>query len=296
MSSDNLNQGQQQMLDTIKNLQRQEKSLYNALEASSVKTNPDYKRQKRFIHKINEIATLRQNIYNTIKNTYEIEYSNVANNRNALVNEIATVKIVENELDNAQKNLHALESQKNDKLRMAEINTYYSQRYEAHTNVMQTIVYICIPILIVGVLMKYEIISSNIAKAIIGLVVGIGLFIIGYKIIDMMRRDNMNYDEYEFPFNPSSVDLDDTSNDADQPTTMDMSFQPSCIGQACCPEGNTNGTKWDDTTNKCVAIESFVGSKCLQGSFDKNNVNIDIFDNNDNVRSFDEKSNNYTKF
>ena len=66
----------------------------------------------------------------------------------ALVNEVAVSGVVQNELKNANKNLKTLQKQRYDNLRMAEINDYYSEKYSTQTNVMKTIVYFCIPIII----------------------------------------------------------------------------------------------------------------------------------------------------
>ena len=48
------------------------------------------------------------------------------------------------------KNLVLLQQERFNKLRMAEINDYYSDKYTTQTGVMKTIVYFCIPILILG--------------------------------------------------------------------------------------------------------------------------------------------------
>ena len=62
--------------------------------------------------------------------------------------------IVKSELDSVQNNLSSLDDSRYNTRRMAEINDYYSEKYRSQTNVMKTIVYFCIPILILGILMK----------------------------------------------------------------------------------------------------------------------------------------------
>ena len=116
---------------------------------------------------------------------------------------------------------------------MAEINNYYSSKYEAQSEVVKTIVYFCIPILILGILMKKSIISQNIALSIIGVLGGIGIFIVFFQVIDIMRRDNMVFDEYDFAFNPDDTIVSSTSNDADQPSAANWTL--SCEGESCCP-------------------------------------------------------------
>ncbi len=168
---------------------------------------------------------------------------------------------------------------------MAEINNYYSEKYGAQTNVMKTIVYFCIPILILGILMKKEILSKNISLALIGILVGLAIVVVVYQAIDLSRRSNMVFSEYNFPFDSENVDLNSDSNDDDQPKQQDRTM--SCAAEACCPEGNDYGTVWDNTNKKCVTpsykdsqSEGFVGSKCLQNSFGKSDFNVNVFKSN----------------
>jgi hypothetical protein len=182
---------------------------------------------------------------------------------------------------------------------MAEINNYYSSKYEAQAKVVKTIVYFCIPILILGILMKKSIISQNIALSIIGVLCGIAIFVVYFQVIDIMKRDNMMFDEYNFAFNPDDTNVSSTSNDADQPTKANWTL--SCAGEACCPQGNVYGTVWDSTNKQCVTPsyvttqnEGFVGEKCLQSSFNKPNTTINVFNENDRVKGYDNINDSYT--
>jgi hypothetical protein len=188
-------------------------------------------------------------------------------------------------------------------VRMAEINNYYSDKYIAQTNVMKTIVYFCIPILILGILMKKEFIPKNIATAFIGILVGLAVIVVIFQGIDLYSRSNMVYSEYKFPFDPNNVDLDSESNDDDQPKRKDRTL--SCAAEACCPEGNVYGTVWDNSSKQCVTpkykdshSEGFVGSKCVQNAFGTSSFNINVFKNNSNgVKGYSNTDNtNYTTF
>ena len=113
----------------------------------------------------------------------------------------------------------------------------------------------------------------------------------------------MNFSEYNFPFDPTGVNIQNTGNDADQPKKAESTI-PSCVGEACCPSGNTFGTVWDATNKQCVTptymdsqSEGFVGERCLQNSFGKCDFNVKIFkDNNSIVDGYSENSSNYAKF
>ena len=274
-----------QTLQTIGQIDAQIQSIYNNLEALSVQTNPDVNKQNALLQQIQQLQALKSSLYTSVSASYASTQANVADSRNSLVDEIAVTGVVGKELQNANKNLSALEQARYNKVRMAEINNYYSEKYGAQTNVMKTIVYFCIPILILGILMKKEILSKNISLALIGILVGLAIVVVVYQAIDLARRNNMVFSEYNFPFDSENVDLNSDSNDDDQPKQQDRTM--SCAAEACCPEGNDYGTVWDNTNKKCVTptykdsqSEGFVGSKCLQNSFGKSDFNVNVFETN----------------
>lgn len=291
-----------QTLKTVGQIDKQIQNIYNNLEIQSVKTNPDLNKQNQMLQKIQELQQLKSSLYTSLSNSYSSTQANVAEARNSLVDEIAVGGIVKSELSHIKNNLSALEQARSNKVRMAEINNYYGEKYDAQTNVMKTIVYFCVPILILGILMKKDIISANIALSIIGVLVGLAIIVAIFQAIDIARRDNMNFSEYRFPFNPESVDLNTDSNDDDQPSQSDYTL--SCVGEACCPSGNTFGTVWDNDQKICVTpayedsqTEGFVGEKCLQNSFDKAEFNVNVFKNTNTINGYSDMSNeNYAKF
>ena len=301
-----------QTINNISQIDSQITSLYNNLETINNDSNPNNKQQK-ILQQIKELEQLKSSLYTSINNSYLSTQSNVSDARNSLINEFAVTNIIGKELKNANKNLTTLEQERYNKVRMAEINNYYSDKYQAQTYIMKLIVYLCIPILILGILMKNEFIPAKIARILIGIIVGIGVIIIMYQLIDIGRRSNMDFSEYRFPFNPDDVDVNSNSNDSDQPKQTDYTL--SCAGEACCPSGNTFGTVWDSTNKQCVTpsyqssqttqtsqneseTESFVGSKCLQNSFGKSEFNVNIFKGNnkkpDGYNDMD--NNNFAKF
>jgi len=285
-----------QTLKTISQIDIQIQDMYDDLEALSVKQNPNANKQNEILKKIQELQHLKTSLYTSVSNNYATTQSNVAVSRNSLVNEMAVGGIVEHELQNVQGNLGALQDARYGKLRMAEINNYYSDKYDTQAKVMKSIVYFCIPILILGLLMKRGIIPSNIALILIAIILGLAIVVVSLQMIDIASRDNMNFSEYNFPFDPTAVDSNDLGNPNDQPVKADLTL--SCAGEACCPTGNPNGTKWDTSNKQCVK-ESFVGERCLKNSFRKSDFNVGVFTNNSVVSGYnssDSNIDNYAKF
>ena len=156
--------------------------------------------------------------------------------------------MLENELNQSKKRINLIEDRKNNKLRLVEINTYFGKRYNAHANLMKTIVIICIPIIILAVLTNNGILPSSIYKLLVVIILVIGSIFIGMQIIDMSNRDDMNWDEYNWYFNKSNAPVDTTftgnTSSSDPWTTPTV----TCIGSACC----YNGSTYDSTKNVCV--------------------------------------------
>jgi len=289
-----------QIVTTISNIERQIRTLYSSLEELSVQSAPDLTEQNNILSQIKELQKLKTSLYKTLSSSYASTQASVAEARNSLVDETAVVGVIGNELNIAKKNLNQLQNRRANKVRMAEINDYYSSKYSTQSGIMKTVVYFCVPILILGILMKKSIIPKNIALAIIGILSGLAIVVVGLQVIDVMRRDNMVFDEYNFPFDADAQDLSSDTNEIDQPSLSAPTL--NCVGETCCPEGNDFGTVWDDTNKQCVTpsyksttSEGFVGEKCLQGAFSKPNVNIDLFPNSSVVTGYN-NSDDYAKF
>jgi len=286
---------------TIKQIEQDIRSLYNSLEEMSVQQKPNTKRQNKIIRKIEELQQLKTSLYNNLSSNYALTQASVAEARNSLVGEVAIGQFINSELNTANSNLTLLQNERNNKIRMAEINNYYSSKYETQAKVMKSIVYFCIPILILGILLKKGLIPQNIGISLMGILIGLGIVVVFLQIVDIMRRDNMVFDEYKFPFNPENLDLSSDSNENDQPKKIDYTL--SCAGKACCPDGNDYGTVWDDTTKQCVTpsynssdSEGFVGEKCLKSSFNKPNVNVNVFGGDKQVNGYDDNDDNFATF
>ena len=241
---DNLQEKNQQVLNNISQLQTQEKQLYDSLDDVSLTT----EQKQQIINQINEISQMRLNMYASMKDMYSYYQKNVSASRSTLGQEVSAIDILENELNQSKKRINLIEDRKNDKLRLVEINTYFGKRYNAHANLMKTIVIICIPIIILAVLTNNGILPSSIYKLLVVIILVIGSIFIGMQIIDMSNRDDMNWDEYNWYFNKSKAPVD--TNFTGNASSSDPWTTPTvtCIGSACC----YNGSTYDSTKNVCV--------------------------------------------
>ena len=244
--TDNLQGRNAQIIDTIKSLQSSEMKLYDSLESKSL--NSDQKQQ--IIDKINQISQMRINLYANLKDMYSYYQEDVSDSRNAMNDQMVSVDVIENELNDSKRRLNLLETQKNNKIRLVEINTFYGKRYNAHKQIMQIVVIICIPILFLTILASKGIIPPKINMLLTSIIIIIGIYIIGAKIIDLSNRDNINFYEQNWYFNKNDAptnSADITSNtDSDSDPWATSSF--TCVGAECCYDNST----YDETENKCI--------------------------------------------
>jgi len=240
----NMQERNEQTLSDIRNLQQIEQELYENL-AKNINSNtltPEEKQQA--INKINEISQMRVNLYANLRDIYGFFQKNVASSRTTLDEQKMAIDIVENELNQSKQKLQRLEDETYNKLKLIEINTYYGKSYNAHTGLMRTVVIVCIPILIVIILMNISIFPQGLGALLISILVIIGVIVISRQVIDMVNRDNMNYDEYDWAFNPANAPKDSGAAVTDPWAQV----TPLCIGSQCC-----DGTSaYDATQNVCV--------------------------------------------
>lgn len=267
-----INSRHQQTLENIRQLQNMEKDLYTSLDTTVSGRSISTEERQRVIGRINELSQMRMSLYKGMKDMYLFLQTNIKDTRNSLVNDITNIGVVEGELNNAKRQLKLLEKEKYDKLRMVEINTYHSERYAAQSGLMKIIILTCIPLLIVAILKNKGFIPENISNLVIAVIAAIGIILFIYSFIDIMRRDNMNFQAYDYGGARS-----DTKDEGDQSESgvfakdKDKSELEPCVGKDCC----TDGMIFNPEKQECQDIEEgMVGSHLVNGTFGATNDNI----------------------
>jgi hypothetical protein len=110
------------------------------------------------------------------------------------------------------------------------------------------------------VLRSKGILPGNIVGLLIGIVIIIGIFLIGSQLIDLMNRDNMNFDEYNWYFDPNNAPTD-TSGETN-PVDPWARRSALCVGSECCYEGST----YDATTNTCLPNDIYNQSQAADST------------------------------
>lgn len=251
ISTMNLTQGSQQTISGITDLQTIEMKLYASLDNNKLTS----EQRSLIIDKINQIAQTRMSMYQGISNMSSSYQQTLATTNNSLQEQMLAIDIVENELNEAKRRLNLLEAQKNNKLRMVEINTYYGKQYSAHKDIAKNIVYICILVLIVVILGKKGILPPNIYITLNGLIITIGAVIIGKQVIKLSNKDNINYDEYNWHFNKATAPVPPVESSSSSSSSDPWSMPTiACVGSTCCDEAK--GFSYDSTQNMCILTDT----------------------------------------
>jgi hypothetical protein len=260
----------EQILKDIQLLQENEKELFNYLEL-----NPglDNKKKDEIINKMNELSNLRLNLYETLSGVNNYYQSALNSSIGTLKEQVLAIGIVESELNKAKLRLKILEEEKNNKVRLVEINNYFSDKYLEHTKLMKIIIAILIPVLILAILNNKGILPTQIYYILVGIISFIGAYFFWKTYGSIITRDNMNYQEYAWNFNPKNAPTGSTSSS--DPWASSVNYG-TCVGDACCSEG----MYYDISLNICVpgtnpnqTTESFINENDLENILSKQQQN-----------------------
>lgn len=259
----NVQQNNEQILADIQSLQQMEQQLFSNLESNP---NLSSAEQQQIIEKMNQLSNMRINLYQTLSgiNNY---FGNALNTTvSTLQEQEVAIGIVENELNNAKKRLEILEEEKNNKIRLVEINTYFGDKYAEHSNLMKIVIFTLIPVIILVFLRNKGILPNIIYYILIIIISFIGAIYFWRRFSSIVLRDNMNYQEYDWAFDPNSAPTASGSS-SDPWNSGDYS---TCIGNNCCSVNMT----YDASMNKCV---SAIPSSKSNPSSNSTSSNVESF-------------------
>ena len=183
---------------------------------------------------------------------------------NNLVNQMVITDILEDEVQNAEVAYEDLKQNNIDKLRMVDINTYYTEKYRAQTDLMKMIIYFAIPILLIAILASKGIIKNSLAYSLGGIILFIGIICVIVMLVDINNRDPMNFREYKIDVNIKAEEQeekraekagnihpwDEIEYDSESALkALERELGVACIGGDCCDKPYT---VFDKKLGMCV--------------------------------------------
>ena len=250
----NVQENNEQILNDIQSLQQMEQQLFSNLESNPNLSTAD---QQKTIEKMNQLSNMRVNLYQTLSGVNNYFESALNTSIGSLKEQIVAIGIVENELNVAKRRLEVLEEENNNKIRLVEINSYFGDKYAEHSQLMKIVIFTLLPVIILAFLNNKGILPNAIYYGLISIISLIGAYYFWRRMVSIWMRDNMNYQEYAWAFDPNNTTTTTSSTTTDPWASTSTSYG-TCVGDACC----SNGLVYDTSMNQCVAptttTESFV--------------------------------------
>lgn len=169
------------------------------------------------------------------------------------------IDFISKERKRAESNAKELSQDNSNKRRMAQVNTYYTRNYEANTEVMKNIIYVSVSLIVLAVLRNKELIPASISTLGVIFILTMGGIVIGKQVFDIMRRNDHEFDKYDWNFNEDDMNKKFVQPSSDSSNLLDLGVGGACYGPGCCDTGTT----WDAGRGVCA---SSGGALSSQGS------------------------------
>lgn len=282
----NISQNSEQIMNDIQSLQQIEQQLFNNLETNTTLTPQE---QEKTVEKMNQLSNMRINLYQTLNGVNGFFNNALSSSIGTLQEQTVAIGIVENELNQAKRRLQILEDERINKIRLVEINNYYGEKYAEHSSIMKIIIFTLIPIIILAVLNNKGILPNKIYYFLLIIISLICSYYFWKKMASIVMRDNMNYQEYNWNFDPNSAPSTSTSSTTADPW-LSLNVPGTCVGDMCCSDGQT----YDSNLNQCVGnstvTETFMTESMVnkvltkkQPEKYKHDVNMGYINNNNST-------------
>ena len=243
-SADTLSMSQQQMLTSVQNLQDAQKGLMHKYASATTPAE-----QTKIANEMDKNEAIRSNLLLSIGSTSVVSNQLVANKKDEKTNRNLLLQLANDELNAARTQMEDAKTSQAEKVRMIQLNTYYGKRFMAQSGVMKIFIYMCVPVLILATLANMGFLPNYIAGFLIVASIVVGLIYIYYAMSDINRRDEMNFDEYKWDFDPSRVGPIDHPHHhhKKKKDSAGAGATAGCMNEACCASKN----QWNPSTNKC---------------------------------------------
>jgi hypothetical protein len=235
-----------QIIKSIQDSQTQENILHNKL------IDTDNKSRQPIYNDIEILTNNRITLYNTLNDNYKLLKQQKLDLKKDTAGELIITDIIENDLNTNKQNLEKKVSDKTNKQRLIQINTYYSKQFREWSKVIKLLILIIIPLLIIVIIKKKNIIPDKISNIIIMFILSVGGIYIMYRVVDLLLRDNINFDEYYMPMNVDTDELDFNKYNEYDTDLNNVNNLEYCVGNMCC----STGMEYDYELHKCLPLLS----------------------------------------
>ena len=226
-----------------------------------ISSTKDAKEQARLSNNLVLIQDTRTDLINALSSINAYYTQNLTGSSHTLEQQTNAVAIMDKEMEQAKKRLAYINEQKENKLRIVEINQYYSASYAEWTHLVKILIIILVSFaIVINITTYFPGLPSEVYSMLMFIISVVGLYYIFMSVVSIYSRDKMVYDEYNWNFNINSAPKMDSASSFKN--SFKLPSMMSCIGENCCQDG----TLWNKGIGKCVAPEvSTTTGKCSPG-------------------------------
>ena len=207
----------------------------------------DPKEQARLSNNLVLIQDTRTNLMNALSSINGYYSQNLMGSSHTLEQQTNAVAIMDKEMRQAKKRLAYINEQKENKLRVVEINQYYSASYAEWTYLVKVLIITIVAFaIVINITTYFPRLPYGVYSILMFTISVVSLYYIFITIISIYSRDTMVYDEYNWNFNINSAPQ--INPNASFKNSFALPSMMSCIGENCCQEG----TLWKNDIGKCV--------------------------------------------
>lgn len=139
----------------------------------------------------------KEELKNKLNNAIKTEniYKNLENNK---VYNVAIQNMVEEDIELDSADIEKVKQILHNKTRNLEIRKYYDEKMKTQIGIVKTVIIILLVLLAITMIYKMNILNTNLYIALIGIGLAcIVIFTVG-RLIDILMRDNIKFDEYAY--------------------------------------------------------------------------------------------------
>lgn len=245
-----------QILNKIQDLQTKEQNLFSTLENGLTNGTIDSTKKNTMMDQINQLTQERLNLYDQLNILMQTSQKNLENVSVVIKDQNVAVQIVEQQLNDKKRQLEYIQEENINKLRIIEINTYYSEQYKEYSKLMKTIIFTLIPIIILYFLAKNGILPLFLYYPLVIIIGLIGSIMVFRVWLSITNRDSMNYQEYDWYFNKAKAPSAPNDGGSAKDPWSKGANGIICIGDQCC----SPGMKYDAAVNKCIGSSTSIAA------------------------------------
>ena len=261
-----LNERGKSVIKNIRDLQKTEEGLFRQLQTGASTQALNASQQQELVNQIKNVSDARYNLYLELQQNQTYYQDNVNVSHNILTQETDALEVVERELNRAEKRIGLIREQRNNRLRLVEINRYYGDKYKHHTLILKYVTVVFSLILILTYLYNQGFIPDLIFKTLMVIIGSIGAYFVIKEMWDAYSRDSMMYQQYNWDMLKGQPNI--VSGVVGQPNPFQKdpeSEEATCVGQDCC---QTSFTWVPSPFNKCYPNDQ-LGSAEIREVFPK---------------------------